>query len=96
MIVVTNEVDVSKYLWSKTWTSVQRLRIVNPVKEIKRGSTQSRQYTFKINFRKSQQEAGERRKTKSNIVVFLSTVSLACLSTDFNATLRPIGNLFGI
>ena len=37
--------------------SVQRLRIVNPVKEIKRVSTPSRRSTFKRNFGKSQQEA---------------------------------------
>ena len=36
--------------------SVQRVRIVNPVKENKRGSTTSRRSTFKRNFGKSQQE----------------------------------------
>ena len=69
MIVVTNEVYVSKYLWSRRGLiysyhykneselqSVQRLRVVHPVKN-QAGSTPSRRSTFKRNFRKSLQEA---------------------------------------
>ena len=86
--MVTNEVYVSNsglrrglilyhYKNETELKSVQRFRIVNPVKEINGGSTTSRRSTFKRNFGKSQQEdvleGTGKRKTRSHIIVFLST-----------------------
>ena len=86
LIVVKNEVYVSNCGLRRglifSYLSVQRVGIVNLVKEIKRGSATSRRSTFKRNFGKSQQEEedvfegdGRRRKTTSHIIVFLSTLS---------------------
>ena len=74
-------VDSSIRISAKSETelqSVQRIRIVNPVKEIKRVSTPSRRSTFKRNFGKSQQEAvfegDEEKDKKQYYCIFIHSI----------------------
>ena len=65
---------------------VQRVRTVSAVKEIKRGTFTSRRSTLWVLWVLWVQD----------ILLYFYPHCLACLSTDFNATLGSIGNWLGI
>ena len=104
MIVVTNEVYVSicgprrvliysyHYKNETELQSVQRVRKVNLVKEIKRCSNSSRRCIFFLSQQEAVFEGGGRQYA---ILLYFYPLYLACLSFDFNATLGPIGNWLG-